>query len=299
MLESVQQLIASIVDSTTRQINNKFDQKQSSRWIENTSISIIESCSCFAAGDEGTADSDDKQGHLPLAAVVSNIQAHDDTLVGQSLSYEASLLRCHLAEKALKVCLTEISDWEFQVDSLKKTRCSAWVDSDGTANAYLNTLADHALTGFLTSEVAFRWIDNNKEDLLQNLPLFLAAIYIAGECISASARIYFRSGDPSNLHEVENERFVRYSTQESDIIYETLSAIQDLSDSLRTECGRRSVISYPHLRRAKEHLTRLTKCIDGIKGRSSKDKKQRRRTQGSLDCFFKSSQDEFHPGPLE
>lgn len=295
LLDTVQQLLASIVDSVTRQITNTFDQKQVNTWIENTSIAIIESCSTFSAGDAGAADSDDEHGYLPLSAVVSSIQARDDALLSQSISYECSLLRVHLAEKALKVCLTEVNDWDSQVDELKKTRCKSWKDNEDTDNVYLDSLADQALNAFLTSEVAFKFIDDNKEELLMNLPLFLAAVHIAGECATASSRIFFRLAEPSNLHDAKTERFIKYTIEQTDIVYDTLSSIQDSADSLRAECGRRSVISYPHLRRAKEHLTRLVKCIEGTKGRSSKEKKQKRRTQGSLDCFFKSSQDEFSP----
>jgi hypothetical protein len=290
--------VASLVESVARQITDKYDQKQVNDWLENTARSIIESCSTFSAGDDNAADIDDKHGYFPIATVVANMQGRGYLLASQNISFESALMRVYLAEKALKICLKGINDWDTEVASIMNARCGSW-GGDNDANSRLRTFSDRALTAFVKSEVAFHWIDSNKEDLMQDLPLFLAAIHIAGDCALASARIFYRSAGPSSCNDVKTEKFVRYSVEEKDIVYETLSSIQELTDSLRAECGRRSVISFPHLRRAKEHLTRLTKCIEGIKGKSSKDKRQKRRAQGSLDVFFRSSQDEFSPSPLE
>ena len=299
LLDTMQCLLSSIVKSTSRQIANKFDQEKVHEWLEHTAISIIESCGAFSAGDEDAADNDDAHGYLPWAAVISNIQCRDDVLRSKEVSYECALLRVHMAEKALAVCLTEIKNLDEQVAALKNSRCDSWGKCNDADESSLRTFSDHAFTGFLTSEVVFRWIDERKDYLLQDLPRLLAIVYIAGECVMASARIFYRLAAPSNQSDIQIERFVRYSVEEKDGIYDTLTRIQDHSDSLRGECGRRSVISFPHLRRTKEYLTRLTKCIDGFKGRSSKEKRQRRRAQGSLDCFFRSSQDdEFSTSPL-
>ena len=73
------------------------------------------------------------------------------------------------------------------------------------------------------------------------------------------------------------------STQEKDIVFEIASNIEDLCDGLKKEC--RAVIAYPHLRRAKEYLTRLTKKLGVTKGKSSKGKRKKRE-QGSLDSYF-------------
>lgn len=298
LLDTIQRVISSLVDSAARQITNKFDKKHVDKWLESTSIAIIKSCNTFSAGEEDAADSNDKDGHLPLAAVVSNMQCRDDGLTSNIVSYECSLIRVYLAENALKVCLAGIEEWDSEMKAIINSRCEQW--GDGKENgSHLKSFADRALNAVITSEIAFRWIDDNKEDLLMNLPLLLASVYIAGECAMAGGRIFFRSSAPSNIHDLKTDRFVKYSIEEKDVICETLSNIQDFSDSLRAECGRRSVISFPHLRRAKEHLTRLTKCIEGMKGNSSKEKRQKRRAQGSLDVFLKSSQDEYSQSPYD
>lgn len=297
--DTLQSLLSSIVISTLRQIEQKSDRERVHEWLEHTAQSVIESVGAFSAGDEDAADNDDMHGYLPLAAIISTMQCRGNVIHSKEVSYECALLRVHLAKKALVVCLTEIKNLDEQVETLKKTRCDSWGNCNDVDKSYLREISDHAFTGFVTSEVVFRFMDENKEDLLQDLPRFLAAVYIAGECGIASAHIFYRSVAPSNQSDIQAERFVHYSTEENDAIYSILSRIQDHSDSLRGECGRRSVISFPHLRRAKEYLTRLTKSIDGFKGRSSKEKRQRRRAQGSLDCFFRSSQDdEFSPSPL-
>lgn len=298
LLDTIQRMISCLVDSVARQIANKFDKEHVDKWLKSASFAIIESCKTFSAGEEDAADSNDKDGHLPLAAVVSNMQCRDDDCTSNLVSYECSLMRVYLAENALKVCLPGIENWDSEINAIITSRCEQWGNSnENGSESNLKSFADRALNAVITSEIAFRWIDDNKEDLLLNLPLLLASVYIAGDCAMAGGRIFFRSSAPSNIHDLKNERFVRYSIVEKDIFYETLSNIQDFSDSLRAECGRRSVISFPHLRRAKEHLTRLTKCIEGIKGKSSKEKRQKRRAQGSLDVFFKSSQDEYSQSP--
>lgn len=294
----LQKTMSSIVDSTTRQMLNKYNRKHIENWLESTANAIVESCSTFGAGEDDAADNDDKNGHLPLATVVSNVLSHMNQ--SETVSYECALLKLHLGEKALKVCLRDIDNWEHERTAIMDARCESWGCDDNTDNINLRQLSDHAFRALLTSEIAFKWIDKEKEILLQDLPFFLAAVHIVGECVMAGAHIFYRTASPHNVEDAKSNSFVRYTIEEKDVVYETLSSIENLCDSVKVECGRRSVISFPHLRRAKEHLTRMSKYIGAIKGKSSRENRQKRRAQGSLDVFLRSSQDqdEFSPSPL-
>jgi hypothetical protein len=285
------------VDSASRQLANKFDQKYVDKWLENSAISIIDACFTFSAGDEESADNDDENGHLALATAISNILSRDMFMI-ENFSHECALMKLYLTEKALKVCFRDINYWEDEIKEIMNARCESWGVDDGERN-HKSTASDGVLHALFMSEVAFIWIEKEKEYLLQNLPFFLASVHIAGECVLASTRVFCRTASPFNFQNANSGSFERYTIEEKDVVYETLSSIEDLCDSLRAECGRRSVISFPHLRRAKEHLARLSKFLGGVKGKSSKEKRQKRRAQGSLDCFLRSSQDEFSHSPFE
>ena len=107
---------------------------------------------------------------------------------------------------------------------------------------------------------------------------------IAGECAMIGASVYWRFQNDSQ----SEDELVQQVTKESDTVYEIVSNIEDLCDELKKEC--RAVIAYPHLRRTKEYLTRLAKEFGALKGKSSKDKRTKRRGQGSLDNYFSSQQ---------
>ncbi|KAL3777053.1 hypothetical protein HJC23_001371 [Cyclotella cryptica] len=289
----IQQPLSSLVDSAARQIAKKFDQKKVHKWLENSAISIIDSLLTFSAGDGESADSDDEDGHLPLATAISNILSRE-MFMREDFSYHCALMKLYLTEKGLKVFLRDIDYWDDEINSIMHARCESWGVDDGESN-FKRPVLDGVFRALCVSEVAFIWIEKEKEYLLQKLPFFLASVHIAGECVLASTRIFCRTANPFNFQNANAGSFERYTAEEKELFYETLSSIEDLCDSLRAECGRRSVISFPHLRRAKEHLARLSKFIGGVKGKSSKEKRQKRRAQGSLDCFFRSNQDEFNP----
>ncbi|KAL7521992.1 hypothetical protein ACHAWX_006688 [Stephanocyclus meneghinianus] len=294
---AIQQTLSSLVDSAARQLANKFDRTHVDKWLENSAVSIIDACFTFAAGDDESADNDDEYGHLALATAISNILSRDMFKI-ENFSYECALMKLHLTEKALKVCLRDINYWDDEIKTMMNERCESWGVGDGESNRK-SSASDSVFHALFMSEVAFIWIEKEKEYLLQNLPFFLASVHIAGECVLASIRIFCRTASPFNFQNANSGSFERYTKHEKDVFFETLSSIEDLCDSLKAECGRRSVISFPHLRRAKEHLARLSKFLGGVKGTSSKEKRQKRRAQGSLDCFLRSSQDEFGRSPFE
>ena len=77
ILDVRQRLTSSLVKSAVRQIADKFDEKNVEQWMQRTVAQIIEACSNLSAGEEGTADSDDVKGDLPLATVTSTLFSSD------------------------------------------------------------------------------------------------------------------------------------------------------------------------------------------------------------------------------
>jgi hypothetical protein len=261
LLALMQRLTASLIRTATHQISKRFDGRvHLERWMKRTADLMVEACSDLSTGDVDAADRDDARGDLALAMAVKRMCTF---ALDTGFSIEIASTKMMFAEKALRECLMEIIDLD---DKLK--------ERSPPANEHLQR-AMHAL---VTAEIGFQWIDEQSESLMRSHPRFLAAVLIAGECAMIGAGVYWRY---QNNNQSEDEPVK--TNKESDAAFEIVSNIEDLCDGLKKEC--RAVIAYPHLRRTKEYLTRLTKEIGALKGKSSNEK-GRKREQGSLDSFF-------------
>ncbi len=230
-------------------------------WINRTADLMVNACGDISAGDEDAADSDDARGDIALAMVVKRMCSYT---LDAGFSIEIASIKMMFAERALHKCLTEIVDWE---DKVKERIPSA------------DKGLQYAMHALETAEFGFQWIDEQSEFLMYSHPRFLAAVLIAGECAAMGAGVCWRTQNNSR-----SEDGPVNTTEESETVYEIVSNIEDLCDGLKKEC--RAVIAYPHLRRAKEYLTRLIKEFGTLEGESSKDKGRKRREQGSLDTYF-------------
>jgi len=274
----IQKLTASLVKTTTSQLSQKFDKARVNQWIEQTAIILVEACSDLESGDEDTADCDDEDGDLALAMAVKRMGWCD---FDNSYSPEIAQVKMLFAEKALHKCLPDVTDWETQVKDRTEYYCKDW-NKDNTDEFTANRRQlQHVIKALVTPEVGLQWIDDEAENfVMSNQPCFLAAVIIAGECSSVGVSIYWRVQNDFISEEGGDPVF---TVQEKDTVFEIASNIEDLCDGLKKEC--RAVIAYPHLRRAKEYLTRLTKKLSVTKGKSSKGKRKKRE-QGSLDSYF-------------
>ena len=276
----IQKMTASVVKSTAYQLSDKLcgDQARVDQWMDHTADVMVKACSDLLAGEEGASDSDDMNGHLVLAMAVKRMSCCE---LDDKFSIEMALMKLRFAVKALYKCLKEMSDWEEKVKERSDYLCKNWnkdVASADPANRYLQ----YAMNALVTSEVGLQWIDEESDSFMasKNHPHFLAAAIITGECASVGTAIYWRAQNDQSLEEEEPV----FTTEEKDAVYEVVSNIEHLCNGLKKEC--RSVIAFPHLRRAKEYLTRFSKSLAQTKGKTSKDKRQRKREQGSLDSYF-------------
>mmetsp|Transcript_24013 Transcript_24013/g.43048 ORF Transcript_24013/g.43048 Transcript_24013/m.43048 type:complete len:777 (+) Transcript_24013:174-2504(+) len=271
----IQMLTLSLVRSTTSQINKQFDESHVEKWMKQAAGCIVDACSDLSAGDKNAADSDDVNGHLPLAMAVKGMCSCE---LNNDFSMEIALMKLNFAEQALHKCLKEITDWEDKVRERTDFLCKDW-GKDNASGSPVRERLQHGMHALVTAEVGFLWIEEESESFMDNHPHLLAAVLIAGECALVGACIFWCSyGNDSQSEEPV------YTTEEKDAVYESMSNIEDLCGGLKKEC--RAVIAYPHLRRTKEYLTRFSKKLGGIKGKSSKDKSKKRREQGSLDSYF-------------
>ena len=269
----LQNLIISLVRSITSQIRAQCGDSHVEQWVNQATGHIVDACIDLSAGEVDAADSDDVNGDLPLARVVKSICSSSFSEASYfELTDDFTLLKLNLVEQALHTCLKNITDWDVKV---KKRTDFHWKDVDKDAASGGFSTAMHAL---VTAEVGFLWIEEELDSIKENQPHFLAAILIAGECVSVGHSLFW-----SAQNAIESKEPV-YTTEEKDAVYESVSNIEDMCYGLKKEC--RAVIAHPHLRRAKEYLTRLAKVLAGTKGKSSKDKRQKRREQGSLDSYF-------------
>mmetsp|Transcript_17351 Transcript_17351/g.36176 ORF Transcript_17351/g.36176 Transcript_17351/m.36176 type:complete len:782 (-) Transcript_17351:105-2450(-) len=270
MLPSViPDLSASIVKSAARQIAKECVEE----WMTNTAESVVESCCNLAAGDPGSTDADDAHGNLPLATVVTKLLTREVA----EFSSDVALMKMYLAERALRSCLHDITDWDDKVKELMDSRCRE-LSNDDSDEIPCTEMFFHATHAVVTAEVGLEWIEKHMELMMQDKSRFLAAVQIAGECALVGVAL-FRCTNLDN----ETGKF-KYSTEENDAICESLTNLEDLCNGVKMEC--RAVIAYPHLRRVKEYLTRLGKSIGGTRGISSKDQRKRMREQGSLDSWI-------------
>lgn len=272
LIAVIHKLMSSLIMSATYQIMKQFINndggKHVEQWMGYTSDLLVKACSNLKAGDDGATYCDDKHGELALAMSVVRMCSYNTVDTGFSIDIAA--MKMKFAEKALHKCLFLADiDWEEKVAA----RNNPSVD----VNLHL---AIHAL---LTAEIAFEYIHEESESMMQSHPHFLASVLIAGECAMIGASVYWRFWNDSQS---EDELGMQQLTEESDTVYEIVSNIEDLCDELKKEC--RAVIAYPHLRRTKEYLTRLAKEFGALKGRSSKDKGVKRRGQCILDNYFSS-----------
>ena len=278
----IQKMTASVVKSTAYQLSDKLcgDQARVDQWMDHTADVMVKACSDLLAGEEGASDSDDMNGHLVLAMAVKRMSCCE---LDDKFSIEMALMKLRFAVKALYKCLKEMSDWEEKVKERERSDylCKNWnkdVASADPANRYLQ----YAMNALVTSEVGLQWIDEESDSFMasKNHPHFLAATIITKKCASVGTAIYWRAQNDQSLEEEEPV----FTTEEKDAVYEVVSNIEHLCNGLKKEC--RSVIAFPHLRRAKEYLTRFSKSLAQTKGKTSKDKRQRKREQGSLDSYF-------------
>jgi len=300
LLSLIQKLTASLVHSTTRQLSERSNDGASTsthlveRWMTHTANVIVEACSDLSSGDENAADSDDGNGDLALAMAVKRMSPYCELDTNAHSMDNTALMKAKFAQGALCKCLKEIAGWENRVKERMDYLCKDWKNKKDAGNASSVVVAannnerlQHAMHALVTAEVGFTWIDEESDSFMNNHSRFLAAVLIAGECALVGAGIYFRALNNDNSPSEEDndtEPVPVYTTEEKDAVYEVISNIEDLTDGLKKEC--RAVIAFPHLRRAKEYLTRLTKELGATKGKSSKDKRKKRREQGSLDSYF-------------
>jgi hypothetical protein len=273
LIAVIHKLMSSLIMTATHQIMKRFVNndggKHVEQWMNYTSDLLVTACSNLEAGDDNTADCDDEHGDLVLAMSVVRMCSHNTADTGFSI--DIATMKMKFAEKALYKCLTETIDWEEKVTARN--------------NPFVDVNLHRAIHALLTAEIAFEYIHEESESMMQSHPHFLASVLIAGECAMIGASVYWRFQNDSQN---EDELGMQQLTEESDTVYEIVSNIEDLCDELKKEC--RAVIAYPHLRRTKEYLTRLAKEFGALKGKSSKDKGKKRRGQGSLDNYFSSSQ---------
>jgi len=273
----IQKSTLALVRSATSQMNKQFGGSHVEQWLKQAANRVVDACSDLGAGDEDAADSDDADGHLPLAMTVKRMCSCE---LNNGFSLEIALMKLNFATQALQKCLEEISDWEGNVRERTNFLCKDWDKDNANGNPAKQAL-QNAMHALVTAEVGFLWIDEESESFVGNHPHFLAAVSIAGECALVGACIYWCT---QSCNETEEPI---YTTEEKDAVHECMSNIEDLCDGIKKEC--RAVIAYPHLRRTKEYLTRLSKSLGGTKGKSSLDKRQKRREQGSLDSYFRPS----------
>ena len=273
LIAVIHKLMSSLIMTATRQIMKRYAKndgcKHVEQWMNYTSDLLVTACSNLEAGDDGTADCDDERGDLVLAMSVVRMCSYNTVDIGFSIDIAA--MKMKFAEKALYKCLRDMVDCEEKVTARN--------------NPFVDVNLHRAIHALLTAEIAFEYIHEESESMMQSHPHFLASVLIAGECAMIGASVYWRFWNDSQS---EDELGMQQLTDESDTVYEILSNIEDLCDELKKEC--RAVIAYPHLRRTKEYLTRLAKEFGALKGMSSKDKGKKRRGQGSLDDYFSSQQ---------
>jgi len=271
----IQKLTSSLVRSTAIQIHKQSDKSHVEQWMNQAAGRVVDACSDLSEGDENAADSDDVNGHLPLAMAVTKMGTCE---LDEDFSVEVALMKLNFAEQALHRCLKQIPDWEVKVKERTDFLCKDWKNDASEIPA--RALLKHVIHAMVTAEVGFQWIDEELDSFLNlgNHPHFLAASLIAGECALGGSCIFWCTQTGSQSEEPV------FGTEEKDSVHECMSNLEDLCDGLKKKC--RAVMAFPHLRRTKEYLTRLSKMLGGTKGKSSKDKRQRRREQGSLDSYF-------------
>ena len=275
----MQSLTATLVKSATCQVSEKFDDDKArvDQWLEYTAAAIVKACTNLFAGDKDAADSDDVNGDLVLAMAVKRMVWCE---FDNDYSIDLARLNLWFSEKALRACLKDdITDWEGKIKERTEYLCKNLNKDDTSKDAASSGQLHYSIHALVTAEVGLQWIDEETETFMSSHPRFLAAAIIAGECASIGISIYWRAW---NDHTSEEECGPVFTATERDTVYEIVSNIEDLCDGLKKEC--RAVIAYPHLRRAKEYLTRLTKKLQMTKGKPSKIRKKRE--QGSLDSYF-------------
>ncbi|KAL3756769.1 hypothetical protein ACHAWU_003519 [Discostella pseudostelligera] len=279
LLSLIQHITASLIKTATHQItiSKRTDGEDHVwQWIEYTAGVLVDACSDLLAGEDNAADSDDASGDLALAMAVKRMCSYDITA---GFTIEIAQMKMMFAQQALHKCLTEINDWEDQVKERTEDLCKDWTIDNASVGS-----SKKAIHGLITAEIGFQWMDEESESVMSNRPRVLAAVLIAGECALVGAGLFLRSRN-NNEHQSESEEEPPlHHVEEQDAVHEIVSNIEALCDSLRKEC--RAVIAYPHLRRTKEYLLRLSKQLGATKGRSSKDKRKKAREQGSLDSYF-------------
>jgi hypothetical protein len=282
LLSLIQQITASLIKTATHQIISKRTDGEDHawQWIEYTAGVLVDACSDLLAGEDNAADSDDVSGDLALAMAVKRMCSYD---IATGFTIEIAQMKMMVAQQALHKCLTEITDWDDQVKERTEHLCNDWT-TDNASVGSTKKCFDLAIHGLITAEIGFQWIEEESESFMLNRPRVLAAVLIAGECALVGASIFWRSRNNDEHQSESEDEPPLHHIEKQDAVHETVSNIEVLCDSLRKEC--RAVIAYPHLRRTKEYLLRLSKQLGATKGRSSKDKRKKAREQGSLDSYF-------------
>ncbi len=280
LLSLIQQVTASVIKTTTRQIISECTDGDSrvEQWREYTSGVMVDACSDLLAGEDSAADSDDIRGDLALAMAVKRMCPYD---IETGFTIEIAQMKMMFAVLALRKCLMEITVWEDRVKERTDHLCKDWI-TDGVGPA--KNIFLQAMHGLVTAEMGFEWMDEESESFMLNRPRVLAAVLIAGECALVGAGMFWRSRNDNEKKSESEEEPPPNVVEEQDAVHEVVSNIEDLCDGLKKEC--RAVIAYPHLRRTKEFLTRLSKQLGATKGKSSKEKRMKVRGQGSLDTYF-------------
>ena len=271
----LQSLMASLINSTVRQISKLHSESDAKKWIKHTADRMVEACSNLSAGEEGDADHDDDDGWLPLACAVERMI--DFEYGDDEHSLDVVEVKLNFARIALERCLAEEDDTSDRENQLKQatTRLEDLVirDDSDDATKRLLEMAMHALTH---AEISLQYIDKNSDAFMRDHPHLLAAILLSGECAFLGTHV-------SKQIEVRN---LQLEIEEKDALVEFMSIIETTCNNIKKKCT--SVIAYPHLRRVKEYLTRLGKTVGGMKGKAS-SKRHKVRHQGSLDSWRRAS----------
>ena len=241
------------------------------KWIELTAECMVEACSNLKAGEEGKADHDDKFGWLPLACAAERMIDFEDG----ELSMDVIELKLNFAILALKRCLAkdDIGDRENQLNEAT-ARFKDLAIGDDSSDATKQRMLQTAMHALVHAEISLQYV-GEKSDQLSD-PLYLAAVLLCGECAFVGL----------HLSKQIQESKLQLEKEEKDVMVESMSIIETTCDNMKKKFT--SVINYPHLRRTKEYLTRLGKAVGAMKGKASTDKR-RKRTQGSLDGWRRSS----------
>lgn len=268
----LQSLLSSLIKSTVEQITKLHSKSDAKKWMEYTADRMVEACSNLSAGEEGDADHDDDDGWLPLACAVERIIEFE--YGNEEHSLDVIEVKLNFAVLALNSCLAEDDSSDRENQLKQATTRLKDLDIQDDSNDVTKRMMHIAMQALTHAEISLRYIDKNSDEIMRDHPHLLAAVMLSGECA-------FVGLHTSKLIEMSN---LQLEAEKKVALVELMSIIEATCNNIKKKCT--SVIAYPHLRRVKEFLTRLGKTIGGMKGKADK---RRKRQQGSLDSWRRTS----------